>query len=153
VSARPASTSVDGRGAGVTVGPYHIRTSSETAVRYADARRRGRYAGYTRILWRALAKIPKFAIIAAVTILLLPVLWIGTVLLSGYGLLIALGTAATVFCAASFFFGARGRAVLTSIGAIPLVLGITVYLGIWFFVFPCAIFNWCTVLHNFFGVH
>jgi hypothetical protein len=51
------------------------------------------------------------------------------------------------------FFGARGRAVLISIGAIPLVLGITVYLGIWFFVFPCAIFNWCSVLHNFFGVH
>jgi hypothetical protein len=149
VPARPASTSIDDRGAGVTVGPYHIRTSSEITVRYADARRRS--AGYTR--WRALGKIAKFAIIAAVTILLLLVLWIGTVLLSGYGLLIALGTAATVFCAASFFFGARGRAVLISIGAIPLVLGIIVYLVIWFFVFPCAIFSWCSVLHNFFGVH
>jgi hypothetical protein len=99
VPARPASTSIDDRGAGVAIGPYHIRASSEITVRYADARRRS--AGYTR--WRALAKIAKFAIIAAVTILLLLVLWIGTVLLSGYGLLIALGTAATVFCAASFF--------------------------------------------------
>jgi hypothetical protein len=83
VPARPASTSIDGRGA-LTIGPYHIRTSSEIAVRYADARRRGRYAGYTRILWRALVKIAEFAIIAVVTILLLLVLWIDTVLLSPF---------------------------------------------------------------------
>ena len=45
----------------------------------------------------------------------------------GYGLLFALLTAATVFFAVSIFFGARGMksagAILTSIGAIPLVLG------------------------------
>jgi hypothetical protein len=71
VPARPASTSVNRRGAWVTTGPYHVRTSSETAVR------RGQYAGYMRmILWRALAKIAEFAIIAAVTILILLVLWI-----------------------------------------------------------------------------
>jgi hypothetical protein len=70
VPARPASTSIGDRGAGVTIGPYHIRTSSEIAVRYAGARRGGRCAGYTRILWRTLAKIAEFAIIAAVIILL-----------------------------------------------------------------------------------
>jgi hypothetical protein len=75
----------------------------------------------------------------------------------GYGLLFALLTAATVFFAVSIFFGARGMksagAILTSIGAIPLVLGIFVYCGIWFFVIPCVFLGWCSVLHNFLGVH
>jgi hypothetical protein len=76
VPARPASTSIEDRGAGVTIGPYHIRTSSEIAARYADARRRSRYPEYTRILWRALAIIAELAIIAALTILMLLVLYI-----------------------------------------------------------------------------
>jgi hypothetical protein len=68
-----------------------------------------------------------------------------------YGVLFAVLVAATVFLVVAIFFGVeRGTkaasATLTAIGTIPILAGIVVYFGIWFFGLGCLLFNWCPLV-------
>ena len=65
-----------------------------------------------------------------------------------YGVLFALLIGATVLLLVALFFGIeRGMktagAILYAIGAIPLVVAILAYFGIWFFGLACFLFDWC----------
>ena len=75
-----------------------------------------------------------------------------------YGLLLAGLVAATVFLVVAIFFGIeRGEkaasTAMTAIGTIPIIVGIVVYFGIWFFGLGCWLFNWCPLVTPSSGFH